>query len=407
MNHLKRVLWALPLLWVFHFPPKSWAQTGPVLNFWPGETEDLFSHFPNIIQDAFLFTLWGVCHAPQVTAEDLRAQAVELKLRSAKLTQGDLRFMLYRHQDRRPRPLVIFVPGVFGNLEDARGLRIIKTLLTKANVLFLPNPLGLDYLSKGPKHDMGDVEREAELLRLAIAQGLSDLRRLGINSTRVDLMGLSYGAFISSVISAQDAQSGAPMITGTVTLLSPPYQLFESMRALDSLMDQYDRYFEYFPAVKYARYMAKFCLAPNFPVWRDEELDIARYLTGHMGFHDGLVKAINIYEEVWDKDAWFKPLGMASYFYRQWYREQRFVKYVSENFPQTARKLQGPVGEISYWMDQSWARGKQVRVVTCRDDFINPSPEWQNVSDIKVIDHCGHFGMQGLPWLDQLLTSLI
>ncbi len=55
----------------------------------------------------------------------------------------------------------------------------------------------------------------------------------------MEVLGVSYGAFLGFVLGAIDSESSHPMINGSVTLLSPVLNLSTTHRKKDELMDRH------------------------------------------------------------------------------------------------------------------------------------------------------------------------
>src|SRR5262249_46666126 len=100
------------------------------------------------------------------------------------------------------RPLVVILPGIFQDSEHFFPRYFARKLIERGyHVLVLPSPFSKPYLERLPLASVGSFEREAEIY----LEALKSLRSLYASRVQsINLIGLSYGAFIGSVMTATD-----------------------------------------------------------------------------------------------------------------------------------------------------------------------------------------------------------
>jgi hypothetical protein len=294
-------------------------------------------------------------------------------------------------------PLVIFLPGMFNEVDDSQNKRFMLSLSKRGHhVAVLPNPLSVDYITAKPNYKPGDYLKEAKTLYRAIKRIVLSYKMRGIlKQDQVQLLGVSYGALMSSIITVLDSND-ANIINGGTTLISPPLNFKKALERLDSYIeDTSDKFSGMYWSGKLYKFL-RVCFSSGFKK-RDEW---AKGMTIYSGFQEYLVNSIK---------AWRKVNGLKEdlpYQNPKWERTFKFEHYLDWYASDVKAKLDLPEAELQYWVNQARTNGKPVRVLAAVDDWLNVPEEWQDFYEDQVIilPNGGHYGFRKLQWFEKFLT---
>lgn len=135
-------------------------------------------------------------------------------------------------------PMLVILPGIFGSRDGGFNTLVKKSAHERGmNYMVIPNALGDDALDDAPLFHPGNPRLEAEMV-------LDILRELKAQKPdffdRVSISGYSYGALLAAnVVRADEESPDERLVNGGMFAISPPENLYDSMRELDGLREQY------------------------------------------------------------------------------------------------------------------------------------------------------------------------
>ena len=291
-------------------------------------------------------------------------------------------------------PLVVLVPGIFGKL-DAAEIRWLGLLLHRKgfNVLRLVNPLSIPIFSRRPKYPGMDFESEARVY----SQFIKSLQQEH-GFSKIHLVGVSYGAFIGSVIAEQLGER----LTGQVILISPPKNILTSLQIVDSYFEEMKEEVDSFPWEH-----LQFWFQMKWAYWTRQEIDLTPQLAKSVmvisGFHRGFLGLKDLAESLKNPDSsWVQ-------FYKRWQPSVRkqtgalgFTSYLRDYNP---RFFAHPKKhEVLYWLNKF---NRPWHIYTSNDDFINRPSPWNHAPQITIFENGGHvFGyLDRQEFLESFLTK--
>lgn len=165
------------------------------------------------------------------------------------------------------KDIMVFLPGLGEGLSGLTGNYVMESIKhrKKYHILTIPNPWSSDYLKFQPKATIADFESEAkailEIVRAAKEQIFlkegrikDEIADLSVFQSRVHLLGISYGGFLSVVSAALDSgysslnsihfdknkkPNESRLFNGHVYAFSPILKIGKSLGILDTMIDTY------------------------------------------------------------------------------------------------------------------------------------------------------------------------
>jgi len=378
---------------------------------WSSEAWDMKKSYFFPFPDPFVATLWG--NKCQDRLHDDTPKDISVSLYQAPNTDTEQKYLTVKIQlkldaDKKPlkAPLMILIPGAFANLDDNSAINWSHRFIQLGfHVLTVPNPWGVDFVSHKANIKLGDFMKEAQSLYQSIRYSVEYLEKREILEGEISLIGLSYGAFLSAMIKAFDAESFNPIIDGNVTLFAPPFSLGRTLELLDEAIDEVRQdYLDTNLLLVYYK-LKMVCMLGTV----DDLTQIRRHdskgIVTRFAFHEEMIRSLTLYNQVWnldlipkkrkDREAW--RIGMD------------FNTYFSRYAPELLANLNSEKSNVSYWIQRSINRGfNNIRLHTAEDDFLNDEKVWPTFRrDFYLVDRGGHLGYQYLPWLEELVRKTI
>jgi pimeloyl-ACP methyl ester carboxylesterase len=274
------------------------------------------------------------------------------------------------------RPLVVVLPGLFAGLDAVEGMRLAQILLKGGfNVLRVPNPASRHIVQDDPKYAPLDFESEAQIY-VDIVREIQKEYHFPV----VHFAGVSYGAFIAPVAASKLAGD----FNGKLLLLSPPQNIYTSLKQMDRFFDELKDHFDELPIaqlwfwarLKWARlWLEDISVTPEF----------AKVTLVVYGFHRVFIELWEMREQSLHPRPWWR-------FYENWSREARerrsamrfeshLRKYNPHFFADPAKH------DAIYWIQKS---GAPWFLFASSDDFINLSNPWRPSENVRVFEDSGH-----------------
>ncbi len=376
---------------------------------WEQAVRDHSHNFELPLKNPYVTSVWGSCTEPRDNKVFSPQFSFKVGLNNPYYTKGKIqsRFGLHHDAFSKRRDLVVIIPGAFNNVDDRQVRRLSSIIFNQGhNILAFPNPWGSNVVSGSPTYLPGDFESEAYAIHEALKSALKFGNKFNIKVRNIRVLGVSYGAFVSSILSYIDAKSRSPFLKD-FTLISPPYHMGDSLSKIDDLMNETSSFYKINYLLSYPFAVLGLCRAKGSDEISDNELAIARYLSVYVGFHSSLVDTLKSYVKGAGLD--FIPgliYGVFSSQYRDWRKSLRFTTHLEENAPEVLSKLRSEQGNLNYWINKAQELDiRRVRILTSQDDFINHDGVWEeNNNSIINLPYGGHFGFRSSEWFEKFLA---
>jgi len=358
-------------------------------------------------KDAFLATFRENCDTP-VARFDKKIITESRTLFSSNLLEKKLPIdeFIFTDGTSKERTLTIINPGIFTNLKHNHGRFLaMRAIEAGSHAIIIPNALGTEYLSSLPHFFPGDIEKEGELVLNITYQKIQELKKRNIKIGKVILMGVSYGSFLASVAMAKD--QAEQRLVDKVLVFSPPLNMNKALKNLDRALDDTKEDYEFLGKTLNFYGAMKYCRMSNESLLSKADLFKLKYLTAYLGFHSWLVSSLNVFIDLHPMvlSTPGSHFGFFSKKYRDWRRGMRFEKFINLVNPPASKILNGPKGNLEWWLDQ--VPEKKIFVLTSVDDFIVDGVERPNKPWFFEMRSGGHFGIQATAFFANLFKELI
>jgi hypothetical protein len=228
------------------------------------------------------------------------------------------------------------------------------------HILVLPNPWGSDYISYGPKKPTGHLLAEGKSLHSFLVKWKDKLpaqtKKL-IKKTSV--LGISYGAFASTMIGAWDSELKTPAIDGTITAISPPIRMRRTMLNLDdsiiSIANDIRR-----SKFSFLWTFRRFCKTNRQADIAPKDYHTLKVITVKYGFHESLINNIVNLSDTLTLDWYPQDNGE----FNEWQYSTIFQSYFEDYAPGVGRITRSQYGNILYWINRARFNGRNnIRVL--------------------------------------------
>lgn len=381
---------------------------------WSAQSLEIISQAEVPFKDSFVSTSWGGCNINKPSLFET------IQRKSFKIEEGfnnsKLKTYLYLHDDHhvKKRNLVIQLVGVFGNISD-RGVKAISYQVANAgnNVLVFPNPLSKKFVkAMATGVQPGNLIEEGVFFHHMIYQAIEDIKKkYGLQVDKINILGVSYGAFLAAVINAIDSEQPIGYIND-VTLFSPPLDIGVALENVDKGLDSIDYLYKKNPLATYVKSIFKVCRAKDENDINNDLEEISRVMTLHVVFHKELAKSLRQYNKNFNEqlipEAGENRLGDV---YQTWKRNVRFRIILKNLLTRTNQFIHSDMSRIEFHLQRNYLnRGRSnVKIFAAEDDFLNDGLFWQSdkkAADKQLIPFGGHLGYMGVYWFESLIKSV-
>lgn len=346
--------------------------------------------------------------------KDQRLTKNSIKLAKHKNLAIDVRYFIQPSKDNKhPRPLVVLINPLFSTFMLRQMQAVANYFIQNgAHVLEFENTWTKGFAkNKNYPFIPGDMWNEARM-QLEILNSFTNNKLGGTEHiSQVVLIGASYGSFLAAAMKAYDTQSDQPLIQGPTLLLSPPHDIFNSMRNLDRQHQEVlaeKNFRRCFLPHNFLGLLERGFLVKEFNQKPMEENCAKRFLV-QFGFFGQLKRIVKMLNKT-------KHLHLS---------REKINHITFESYAQDIAKLK-PTTEfpheetnIGYWMNISKQSGyDRFVVVTTVDDNINEGLhfadnryyDFTNTNTI-VLPTGGHLGYTGVmlsdsTWMQELLKKI-
>lgn len=416
-----KVVWlAIILTGIGLFSANAYAQTnsGSQVNhddFWGAKLRDHATRYKRPDEDSFVSTMMAVCKSRDPNVKKLGKfeenyfsdpSILDGKLQANILYSSDKVVIPSREFGEQPEtffvpkkaPLFVYFPGAFSHINNDQTNRFFKDMNRLGyHVATFNSPLHKNFIKTKPNFKPGDFMKEAQVLHRGLQYVVDHIKGQGLlESDLVYLTGVSYGAFMSAMVTNFDFDS-RNLITGGTTLISPPADYERSIQIIDDLIDETRADFAGLSmSTKYSRYLTV-CKRHSKRLLKK----YAKGLTIFVGFQENMVKSVKAYRKAYGiKDTpyndpkWKENLTFQNYF--DWYAPELNADYQSKN------------SKLKTWVDRANAKGKIMRIFAAEDDWLNEPTAWDHYDpeNLLTVHKGGHYGFHHLQWYDTLLSTL-
>lgn len=363
------------------------------------------------IQDPFVSSVVGTCNLEEEELDDEIGEIEEEEVTNSNLDEGEMPYLELLVKDengefKRNNKTIFFMPGVFTRVSDESIERVMKIMAQDGyHVIGLPNPFSVDYVEQGPKHFPGDAEAEAESYYQTIQRLHRKYKSRGLFSDQVRVIGISYGAFVTAVMSSVDSTRANPLFKD-VTLLAPPHQMYETLMRLDEYTEETEKEFGVMNLATTAKRAFQVCRNGNLSDIPLIFKSYAKALVAQYAFKRPFISLLKAYKK--STGRLNIPPRANFLAYKRWKRDVSFSQFLNLGIARDVKqRLQSERGLITYWLEQAQRNRPEFdyRIVTADDDFLNEPGDWNAfVGDqLILLPYGGHYGFRSDPWLKQFL----
>lgn len=296
--------------------------------------------------------------------------------------------------------IVHIFPGIFGNTDDGIIHVFIEQVLAAGNIAAVyPNPLSLQYLKSIPKKiSTGNLEEEADFFKKLVfeAENRIQARLPDSKKQATRVLGLSYGAFISSILSAKINKTH-PNFISELVLFSPPLEMKSTLAFIDKSLGKIEKEFTNFPIINEGAKIWKVCSSniEDYGIYRPT----AKRMVLHLGFLDSLSKVVMSFMENRGEDNfWWYPFRLMTDDFYEWKKSLSFSKIINEfKLHRTKTFLSSEKASLSYWVNPLSQKSKtKIKIFSTKDDFLNTDNSWKSLNISKeslvMTERGGHLG---------------
>lgn len=380
-------------------------------SFWPKEVYEHADQFPMQLQGQFATTLTGTCMEPKGHYRRMNGHVEKIAIKNSLLKGKKMNIRLASVYKRdqiidKNAPFVFFIPGAFNNLDDNQGRHLMDLFLEKGyNVVTTPNPWGTDFIKLGVKSPIGSFVYEGEVLYETFLNTFKKLKRDGYNVPSIRLVGVSYGSFLSAMISAFNVKDNYPLPLKDTTILSPPFHLGETISRLDHYVNESRPYIND-NLVKSLYRLVSFCRNVDYRDYEKFSENKAMSLVIGAGFHRDLIASTILYDRLNNIDKipgrFWRTLSKK---HLKWRKNLTFKQYFNTYAKDARAQMMSRKGDINYWLDLAREGGyDDFRILTTDNDFLNePISAFSPIEKTITLQSGGHYGYRGLSWYRQLI----
>jgi hypothetical protein len=385
---------------------------------WNVETLTLADQFTPKFKDTYVYSVSGSCNAPSIPMRKLRDFINLEKIKSDYFEKGHLEVFLGLQKEKsrktKKAPLTVIIPGAFNKRTSQQSRRFIKFFKDRGHhTLVLPNPWSTDYIACKPFHKPGHIRKEIASVYQVIRSVVLDLKKKNVLGGEVQVVGVSYGAFLTAAAYGLDKEHSDPILNGDATMFSPPYNLANTLEQFSFMQRTTEDVIHEMSLWSLLRYGKKFCSLKSDDELEPLDFHVAMGLSIFGGFQWNLVDAVYLYDKVWkiNKVPSKIPFGLNPA-YKKWKKELSFLSYLYDYAPENIPILNSETSSILYWMDKARTRNaSRMRILISNDDFLNGPGDWQinkgllkDQSDLIILESGGHYGFRSDAWFQKLMN---
>ncbi len=354
--------------------------------------------------DSWVGTVWSSCWARKYGSLNLPVEKLIIPIETEAFENGEyLANVMINRGDSgasgSPRPVSFIVNGIFGEPVSGLVKQVAQQLIERGHhVVGLGNPLGTWALKQKPTYTIANFVKEAEVYLDIMEKTAQWLNQRGLSSGEVNLVGVSYGGFLSGMIKSMDSKRSG-LISGMTTLLSPPLKMGPALRNMDHVLFQTSSLGK-MPDWVLALVSLRFCALPPRLFVDPVQQKWAKAIFGYYGFQRSLADNTMLIDELYG----LQKVPTEKKARKRWRRQFTFSEYIENYAQELGELMDSPYGELYYWLDQVDER--EVQIFASLDDPLNDEIQWPNRSHAFLIEYGGHYGLRAFKFFDEFLFSI-
>ena len=376
-----------------------------VYGYFSDESKEIMLQGEFRFSNSWVSSVWSSCHARKFSQLKLNADHLIIPVKSSGFSSGEYltNVLLNRGEQGQnviSAPVTIIINGIFGEPVSGLVRQIADQAIKKGHhVVGLGNPLGTWGLKQMPTYTIANFVQESEVYLNIIDEINQWMNVRQFSNGQVNIVGVSYGGLIASIIKAIDIKRDRPIITGMTTLFSPPLKMGPALRNMDHVLFQTQQIGK-LPDWALAMGALKFCLFPPRYYVNNVQLDWAKGIFGFYGFQRNLSDNTILLNEMYH----LNKIPTEEKARLSWRRTFNFEGYISGFAQELGELMDSEVGELYYWLNQ--IPEKEVQIFSSLDDPLNEGEVWPDRENIFLIDYGGHYGFRGFSFFDKFLASI-
>lgn len=357
-------------------------------------------HFSN----SWISSVWSGCWARNDGKIELPGEHLVVPIKSDGFSGG--RYLTHIYVNRKEKgevnkaQVTVIINGIFGSPTSGLVRQIAQQAMAKGHhVIALGNPLGLWGLKQIPTYTVANFVQEAEVYLDLIRQSFEWMKNMELTTGEVNLVGVSYGAFLSAIMKTMDSKMSSPVITGMTTLLSVPLQMGIALRNMDHLLFETKQYAK-FPDWFFEVMSVPFCAIPPRHYVGKQTIKLAKAIFGYAGFQRSLADKTILLDELYGLNKIPKDEKLR----KIWRNNFTFAEYINEFANDLGELMDSSYGNLYYWLDQ--ISSDEFQIFASLDDPLNEDVTWPSNENLLLINYGGHYGFRGFNFYDQFLYSI-
>lgn len=342
-----------------------------------------------------LVTAWSDWKRTKLFAPKLKGEMISVPVKESK--RGFVNVYFSRNSTSAPKPLIIYFPGVFGEVGDRLTEEFVQRLESlDTHVVVIPNLLSSGWIQGQPKYEENPIRTELSIMSQIGKLINAHFPLIFISNTYI--IGEGMGGILATAWSAQTEFTPRPK---NVTLLWPATKMNKAIENLDSYLlssaKDSENCFWTFPL--FLRY---FVLSDTPNGISEENGKCLSAWGAHKSIMKNLHKISTINSEVSGNKLT---------------RPQSFNLFLEHSYRPLwlAMKNEEPMMNLSYWIKMITDKQPllNLRILTSYDDFHNrqaPIAEMALIngfetSSVSVMDWGGHGGPMATPEFQEFLQN--
>jgi len=353
---------------------------------------------------SWVSSIWSACKARGDGKIKLPGEHLVVGVKNEGFSSGEYLTNIFVNRGQNGElniaPVTFIMNGIFGGPTSGLVKQIARHAMAKGHhVVALGNPLGSWGLRQLPTYTVANFIQESEVYLEAMRESYAWLKKHHFTSGEVNLIGVSYGAFLAAVIKSMDSKSVAPFINGMVTLLSVPIKMGMALRNMDHLLYQTRKYAK-FPDWFFDFMSVPFCVFPPRNYVGKQTIKLAKAIFGYSGFQRSLADQTILLDELYQ----LNKVPVDEKVRKVWRKNFTFSDYINDYATDLGELMDSSYGNLFYWLkDVSF---DEYQIFSSLDDPLNDDLKYPEQENIFTIEYGGHYGFRGFKFYDDFLFSL-
>ncbi len=363
-------------------------------------------HLDFPIQDPYLSSVWGYFKSGVQKIDITRYPQEELELGGPNF---DKKLMVLLNKQKRAAPLAIFIPGVFSPTNRRQSKQMAKILLKLGYVVIrMPNTLSSAYLDAFPHHDLSNFMQSSNSYIGIIRQLKRDLQHKKIiTSDKITILGVSHGAFLSTVIAAK-----APELFQQAIILSPPINLLTSTQIIDQTIKENAQRINLGQLLRDLPMLIQLYFKDHLSLKEQIKFaPVTKDIITFGTFQQRLILSVEKFLQQRGKSSPFPSFWLNFYSsdYWKWRRQVQqlpLLKKFAHNSWQLYQHTDYP--RLNYWLSELESSDVDFLVLSAKNDFINIGHHWPSTTpNLLLLSSGSHYGYRYQQWFYDFLYKLL